>query len=179
MVGGVGGGILGFDRSRDWHRVRGGCRSARWAALSARLIGGLFAHTPTRGTEIRKGVKEFLKDIEVSFADEIKSGNYFFEETKALAEKMFGGSGGKDFLKASKVILEKNIGPELSKQLTALGTFLTADQAQKLGKSVEQTGTTFGNLLLDNLGLDPERSRAPSKRRSRKRASRWKGSPTN
>lgn len=151
-VGGIAGGIGGFILGGPLGAAAGGALGT----LFGGFIGDLFAHTPSRGTQIRKGVKDFLKEIEVSFADEIKSGNYFFEETKDLAEEMFGGSDGKDFLKASKIVLERSIGPELSKQLTALGTFLTADQSQKLGKSVEQSGTTFGNLLLDNLGLNPE-----------------------
>lgn len=111
------------------------------------LIGGLFDHIPTAGTIIRKSIKEYLNDIKVSFADEIDSGNYFFQETKDLADKMFGG----DFLKASKQILIEKNGPELAKQLQALGTFLTADAALKNNKSVEQAATTFGNMLSDAL----------------------------
>lgn len=126
-------------------------------ALAAQIggfLGGfldpLFKHIPTKGTRIRKNVKEFLKDIEVSFADEIDSNDYFFEETKKLADKMFGGN----FLDASKQVLADKVGPDIGKQLQALGVAITADQAIKLGKSVEQTGTTFGNMLIDNLGID-------------------------
>lgn len=118
--------------------------------LFEEFFGGLFAHTPTKGTQIRKGVIEFLEDIEVSFASELESGDYFFDETKALAEKMLGG----DFLAASKQILTEKAGPELARQLQALGTVITAESAIELGKSLEQTGTTFGNLLIDNLGLE-------------------------
>lgn len=119
-------------------------------AIVGGLFGGLFDHIPTKGTQIRKSVVNFLKDIEVTFADELKSKNYFFKETKQLAEQMFGG----DFLAASKQILNDKVGPELGNQLKALGAFITADQAAKLGKSVEQSGATFGNLLVANLGVD-------------------------
>lgn len=114
------------------------------------LFGSLFAHIPTKGTQIRKAVVGWLKDIGVSFADEVKSGRYFFEATKELAEQVFGG----DFLAASKQILEEKAGPELARQLQALGTFVTADMAKKLGKPLEQTGTTFGNMLIANLGIE-------------------------
>lgn len=121
-------------------------------AVVGGLIGGLFDHVPTKGTRVRKFVVDFLEDIGVTFADEINSKNYFFKETKQLAENMFGRRG--DFLAASKKILDDKVGPELANQLKALGTFITADQASKLGKSVEQTGVTFGNLLVANLGID-------------------------
>jgi hypothetical protein len=117
--------------------------------LVEELFGALFAHTPTAGTQIRKGVVEWLKEIEVSFADEVNSKNYFFEETKRLAEQL-----GTNFLDASQQILTEKAGPELAQQLQALGTFITADSAQELGKSLEQTGATFGNLLIANLGID-------------------------
>ena len=113
------------------------------------LFGGLFEHIPTKGTQIRKGVVQWLNDIGASFADEISSKDYFFEETKALAEQL-----GTDFLTASKQVLNDKAGPELARQLQALGTFVTGDMAIKLGKSLEQTGTTFGNMLIANLGLD-------------------------
>lgn len=119
-------------------------------AVVGGLIGGLFDHVLTKGTRVRKFVVDFLEDIGVTFADEINSKNYFFKETKQLAEDMFGG----DFLAASKKILDDKVGPELANQLKALGTFITADQASKLGKSVEQTGVTFGNLLVANLGIE-------------------------
>ncbi len=119
-------------------------------AIVGGLFGGLFDHIPTKGTQIRKSVVDFLKEIKVSFADEINSKNYFFEETKTLAKQMFGG----DFLAASKQVLNDKVGPELANQLKALGAFITADQAKQLGKPVEQTGTTFGNLLTANLGID-------------------------
>ncbi|MGH3849762.1 MAG: hypothetical protein ACRDRT_08670, partial [Pseudonocardiaceae bacterium] len=51
-------------------------------------------------------------------------------------------------------ILATHVGPELADQLQAIGAFLTAEKAGKLKKSVEQTGTSFGNLLVDNLGGD-------------------------
>jgi len=153
--GAIGGGLIGSLFGPKGTIIGAGIGGAIGSFFGG-FIGDLFTSKPSKGTEIRKGVKTFLKDIEVSFAKEIDEGNYFFEETKKLAKKMFGGEGGKDFLKASKMILDDKIGPELAKQLQALGTFITADQAKKLGKPVEQTGTTFGNLLLDNLGLDPE-----------------------
>lgn len=118
--------------------------------LFGSFLGSLFAHIPTKGTQIRKAVVGWLKDIGVSFADEVSSKKYFFEATKALAESMFGG----DFLAASKQILTDKVGPELARQLQALGTFITADMAIKLGKSLEQTGTTFGNMLIANLGIE-------------------------
>ena len=151
-VGGIVGGVAGGMIAGPLGAAAGAALGSMWGSF----VGSLFTSTPTRGTEIRKGAKKFLKEIEASFASEIDSGDYFFEETKKLAKKMFGGDGGQDFLKASKVILNDKIGPELGKQLQALGTLITAKQAQKLGKDVEQTGTTFGNMLLDNLGLDPE-----------------------
>lgn len=114
------------------------------------LFGSLFEHKRTSGTIIRKGIKKYLEEIKVSFADEIDSGNYFFKETKRLADRMFGG----DFLSASKQVLTEKAGPELARQLQALGTALTAESAKKEGKSIEQTGTTFGNLLIANLGID-------------------------
>jgi len=127
----------------------GGFLGPLGAGLGA-LFDVFFAHTPTQGTQIRASVKDTLTSWKVSFAAEIDSGNYFFEDTKALAAKMFGG----DFLAASKDVLTTKAGPEIAKQLQALGTFITADQAMKLGKSVEQTGTTFGNMLIANLGID-------------------------
>jgi hypothetical protein len=147
LLGGIGGSFLG---------PIGSFLGSGLGSLLGGFVGDLFKSKPSKGTEIRKGVKDFLKDIEVSFASEIDSGDYFFEETKKLAKKMFGGDDGGDFLKASKAILNDKIGPELAKQLQALGAFVTAQQARKLNKDVEQTSTTFGNLLLDNLGLDPE-----------------------
>lgn len=117
--------------------------------LAETLFGGLFAHIPTKGTQIRKAVVQWLSDIKISFADQISSKDYFFEETKALAEQL-----GTDFLTASKQVLEDKAGPGLAKQLQALGTFVTADRAIELGKSLEQTGTTFGNMLIANLGID-------------------------
>ena len=145
-IGSLLGGIGGFA-------VGGPLGSFIGSALGDLLggfFGDLFAHVPTAGTQIRQGVQAWLKSIGVTFADEINSATYFFEDTKALAAKMFGG----DFLAASKDILTTKVGPEIAKQLQALGTFITADQAAKLGKSVEQTGTTFGNLLVANLGVD-------------------------
>lgn len=144
--------ILGLTKSKEASigaQVAGGLFGGIFGPLGA-IIGGLFTHIKTAGSQVRGGVKDFLKDIEVSFAGEIDSGDYFFKETKALANKMFGG----DFLAASKEILTTKAGPELARQLQALGTAITADQAIKLGKAVEQTGTTFGTLLLDNLGVD-------------------------
>lgn len=122
--------------------------------LFGSFIGDFFAHTPTRGTQIRKGVVEFLEEIEATFADEIDSGKYFFKETKKLANQMFGGDGAEEFLKASGVLLREKAGPELARQLLALGTFITSAAAIDKNKSVEQTGTTFGNLLIANLGID-------------------------
>lgn len=131
-----------------------GPQGAALGAMVGKFLGSfldpLFKHMPTKGTLIRKGVQAYLKEIGVSFAKEIDSADYFFEETKKLGSKMFGG----DFLAASKQILTDKAGPEIAKQLQALGTAITAAQAIKLGKSLEQTGTTFGNMLLDNLGLD-------------------------
>jgi hypothetical protein len=149
-VGAVGGGIAGFIIGGPTGAAIGAALGDFFGGLIGDVFGDLFAHTPTLGTQIRKGIVEFLEEIEVSFANEIDSGDYFFDETKKLAEKMFGG----DFLAASQQVLTDKAGPELAKQLQALGTFLTADQAQELGKSLEQTGTTFGNLLIDNLGLE-------------------------
>ena len=154
-VGAIAGGVLG-SVFPVIGTMLGSALGGLFGSIGGSLIGGLFASTPSKGTEIRKGAKKFLKEIEASFASEIDSGDYFFEETKKLAKKMFGGDGGQDFLKASKVILNDKIGPELAKQLQALGTFITEKQARKTGKDVEQTGTTFGNMLLDNLGLDPK-----------------------
>lgn len=145
-IGGILGGIGGF--------ILGGPLGAAVGSfignLTGSFLGSLFEHIPTKGTRVRKFVVDFLEDIGVTFADEINSKNYFFKETKQLAEDMFGG----DFLAASKKILDDKVGPELANQLKALGTFITADQASKLGKSVEQTGVTFGNLLVANLGID-------------------------
>lgn len=118
--------------------------------LFGSLLEGLFAHKPTDGTLIRKEVKSYLEDIGASFAAEIDSKEYFFKETKSLAERAFG----KDFLAASKQVLTDKAGPEIAKQLQALGTFITADSAREKGKNLEQTGTTFGNLLIANLGID-------------------------
>lgn len=136
----------------------GGPQGAAIGAQLGRFLGGfldpLFKHIKTKGSQIRKGAKDFLKEIDVSFAKEIDSSDYFFDETKKLANKMFGDDGAKEFLAASKVILTQKIGPELAKQLQALGVAITADQAMKLDKSVEQTGTTFGNMLVDNLGIE-------------------------
>jgi hypothetical protein len=178
--GGIGAGLLGFGAGNIFSKVLGlsGSEEARIGGQVAstiggiigfavggplgsflgsfggdilgNLIGGLFVHIPTKGTQVRKAVVDYLKDIGATFASEINSKNYFFEETKTLAQQMFGG----DFLAASEQILKDKAGPELAKQLQALGTFLTADQASKLGKSVEQTGTTFGTLLIANLGID-------------------------
>ena len=150
-VGAIGGGIAGFMIGGPAGAMLGSALGGAVGSIFGGFIGDLFASTPSKGTEIRKGVKKFLKEIEISFSREIDSGDYFFEETKKLAKRMFGG----DFLAASKQVLQ-DAGGDLSNQLQALGTFITADQARKLGKSVEQTGTTFGNLLLDNLGLDPK-----------------------
>ena len=141
LIGGIGGSFFG---------PIGSALGSFFGDLLGSIFGGLFAHIPTKGTQIRKSIVAWLKDIKVSFADEINSKNYFFEETKALAKQMFGG----DFLAASKQVLLDKAGPELARQLQALGTFLTADQAKKLGKPIEQTGTTFGNLLIHNLGID-------------------------
>lgn len=151
VAGGIGGAILGAPFGPAGMAI-GSALGAAAGSLFGSFIGSLFQSTPSKGTQIRKEVKSFLKDIEVSFASELDTNEYFFEESKKLANKMFGG----DFLAASKQILTDKAGPELSKQLQALGTFITGDQAQKIGKSVEQAGTTFGNMLLDNLGLDPE-----------------------
>lgn len=145
----VGGGIAGYFSGGNPQAIAAG---AALGKLLGSLLDPLFKHVPTSGTTVRKSVIKFLDEIEVSFADELKSKKYFFEETKDLAKRVFGG----DFLVASKQILNEKAGPELAKELSALGAFLTGDQAAKLGKSVEQTGTTFGNLLIANLGLDPE-----------------------
>jgi hypothetical protein len=117
--------------------------------LADTFIGDLFAHTPTKGTQIRTSMVAWLEDIGVSFADAVSSQDYFFEGTKKLADQL-----GSDFLTASQEVLAREAGPALARQLQALGTFLTAEQARELGKSLEQTGTTFGNLLVDNLGID-------------------------
>jgi len=149
-VGSAVGGIAGFAiGSALGGPVLGTFLGSFGGDILGSLFGGLFAHVPTKGTQIRQGVVQWLHDIHSAYAD-ISSKEYFFEETKALANKMFGG----DFLAASKKILTDTAGPELARQLQALGTFVTADQAKKLGKPVEQTGTTFGNMLLDNLGVE-------------------------
>lgn len=116
------------------------------------LLGSLFAHTPTEGSQARRSVDRWLKEIGVSFADQIDSSNYFFKDSKALAESMFGG----DFLAASKQILTTHIGPELAHQFQAVGAFVTAAQAKKLRKPLEQTATTFGKMIVANLGDDAD-----------------------
>lgn len=113
------------------------------------LFGDLFAGLPTKGTQIRQGVVKWLKDLDVSFAGQVKSGTYFFKTTKALADEL-----GVGFLEASKIVLETEAGPEIAAQLQALGAFITAEAAKELGKPLEQTATTFGNMLVANLGIE-------------------------
>jgi hypothetical protein len=153
-LGGIGGGIaagaLGGAAAGSVVPVIGTIIGAFIGAIAGAFGGNLFKPTTTSGTLIRKGVTEFLREIKATFASKVDSGTYFFEETKALAKSMFGGN----FLEASKQILTDKAGPELAKELQAVGTFLTANAAKKLDKSVEQTGTTFGNLLIANLGID-------------------------
>jgi hypothetical protein len=161
IVGGIGGGVLaGSGAGAAIGAALGlGLQALNFilpgvgailGVLLGSVLGDLFAHIPTKGTQIRKGVINWLDEIGVSFANELSSKKYFFKETKTLAEQLFGG----DFLAASKEILETKAEPALANQLKALGTFITADQAKSLGKPVEQTGTTFGNLLVANLGID-------------------------
>lgn len=121
---------------------------------------GLFASPPTKGTQIRQSVEKWLKDIGVSFASAIGEKNYFFGETNELAKKLFGNRDADAFLAASKQILQEKVGPELAKQAQALGTFITADLALDKGKPVEQTATTFGNLIkagLQKAGKDSQK----------------------
>lgn len=144
-IGGIVGGIAG-----SFFGPIGSFLGSLGGELFGSFIGGLFAHTPTKGTQIRKAVASWFDEIDVAFADEIKSKKYFFKETKNLADEMFGG----DFLQASKKILTDKVGPDLAKQLQAVGIFVTKDIAGKLDKDLEQTATTFGNMLVANLGED-------------------------
>ena len=121
------------------------------------LIGGLFANKPTKGTRIRKAVRDWLVDLNVVFAEELDRKNYFFDETIAKREAM-GLEGGAGFLAASKQVLaDSGVRRELQDQLVSLGTAVTADMARDLGKSLEQTGTTFANMIIDNFGGDEEK----------------------
>lgn len=144
-IGGLVGGIAG-----SFFGPAGSAIGAAIGNIFGSFIQSLFKHIPTKGTQIRKAVKEYLKDIGVSFASELDTKDYFFKETKDLAKDLYGG----DFLKASKDILRQKTGPELARELSAIGAVLTAEEAKKLGKSAEQTATTFGNLLAANLGTD-------------------------
>lgn len=153
-AGGIAGGVLGGTYLGAQLGSAAGPIGAAVGAIIGTLLGAfggsLFKPTTTSGTLIRKGVVDYFKEIKATFAEQVNRKEYFFEETKALAKSMFGG----DFLAASQDILTTKAGPELSKQLQAIGTFLTADSAKKLDKSLEQTGTTFGNMLIANLGVD-------------------------
>lgn len=117
------------------------------------LLGGLFEHIPTKGTQIRKAIRGWLQDLDVEFADEISSNRYGFDWIKAYAKQT-----GTDFLEASKHFIPENFGAlvaqGLDKQLLAIGITVTKGQAEKLGKSLEQTGFTFANMIVDNLGGD-------------------------
>ena len=102
-------------------------------------------------------MRDWLKDLGVVYAEELDRKNYFFEETKALADKI-GLEGGAGFLVASKKILQDSgVRAELQNQLVALGTAITKDMAEDLGKNLEQTGVTFANMIIDNLGGDEEK----------------------
>lgn len=147
----VGGAIAGYFSVGNPQAIALGAMIGRFLGS---FLDPLFKHIPTKGSRIRASVKDYLKEIGASFAKEIDSADYFFEETKKLANRLFGGDGAEEFLKASKIILTEKAGPELARQLQALGTALTADQAIELDKNVEQTGTTFGNMLVKNLGID-------------------------
>lgn len=147
-VGGIAGSIIGNILLPGIGGPIGSFLGSLAGELFGSFIGGLFAHTPTKGTQIRKAVASWFEEIDVAFADEIKSKKYFFKETKNLADEMFGG----DFLAASKQILTDKVGPDLAKQLQAVGIFVTKDLAGDLDKDLEQTATTFGNLLVANLG---------------------------
>jgi tape measure domain-containing protein len=119
----------------------------------------LFASPPTKGTQIRQGVEKWLKEIGVTFASAISEKNYFFGETNELAKKLFGNRDADAFLAASKQILREKVGPELAKEAQALGVLITADLALDKGKPVEQTATTFGNMIkagLQKAGKDSQ-----------------------
>lgn len=158
MANQIGNGIakaIGVGQTKEG-QIAGTVASVLFSPLLGPIIGGwigdLFHHIPTKGSQIRAGAADWLDEIGVSFADQIKSSKYFFKPTKALAEAMFGG----DFLAASKQILTEHAGPELARQFQAVGAFVTAEQAKKLGKPLEQTATTFGNMIVANLGDDAD-----------------------
>jgi len=151
-VGGMVGGIIGSI----WGPV-GSFVGAFLGDLIGSVFGSLFAHKPTKGTQIRKGVRDWLKDLGVVFAQELDRKDYFFDETKAMRDRM-GLRGGSGFLIASKEVLaQSGVREDLRHQLVALGVAVTKDMAIDLGKNLEQTGVTFANMLIDNLGGDEKK----------------------
>lgn len=144
-IGGVIGGGIGAVLGGPAGAVIG----AQIGSFFGSLFDGLFKHKPTKGTVLRKNLEQWFDDIGVTFASLINHKKYNFEETKSIAKAMFGG----DFLKASEYVLEKHVGPQISRQLEALGAFVQAEEAKKLGKPVAQAAITFGNLLENNLGV--------------------------
>jgi hypothetical protein len=145
-LGGIAGGIGGFLIGGP---LGAGIGSALGSALGG-IIEGLFAHTPTKGTQIRKGVIDTLKEVDVAFADQLNSKTYGFEWTKEYMKKT-----GESFLEASQHFIPENfpevVAKELDKQLLAVGALVTQEQASKLGKPLAQTATTFANLITANL----------------------------
>lgn len=168
LVGGIGGGalagtalggsigaLLGITSAAVLGAVLPGIGALLGVVLGG-VIGDLFAHTPTKGTEIRKATTTWLKDIDVAFADSINSKNYGFKWIKDYMKDT-----GVEFLEGSKHFIPDNFGDlvaqGLDKQLLAAGLFSTADISKKLGKDLNQTGLTFANMIADNLGGDPKK----------------------
>lgn len=145
-VGGAVGGIAGYI----FGGPIGSFIGSTLGNLIGSFLGSLFEHIPTKGTQIRQGVVKWLKDIGSTFAGQIDANTYGFEWTKAYAKKT-----GESFLDASQKFIPENFGDllknKVNKQLLAIGVAVTSEQADKLGKSLDQTAVTFANMIAANL----------------------------
>lgn len=159
-LGGIGGAALGAGGTLLGLQL-GAAAGPIGAAVGALLgtvlgsaFGDLFAHIPTKGTQIRKGVVSWLQGLNVEFANTLDSRQYGFDWIKQYAK-----DANISFLDAAKQFIPQNFGDlvaqGLDKQLLAAGILSTADLAKKLGKDLNQTSVSFANMIAQNLAGDP------------------------
>lgn len=111
------------------------------------MFGDLFAHVPTKGTQIRQSDVQQLKKLGIAGSGSLNPNLYGFDWTKQQ---------GGDFLSASQGYIGANF-PYLQQhgqqsELEALGVAFTSTEAEKLKKDLNQTSITFANMIAANLG---------------------------